>query len=102
MDTIAYTELTDLEQPVNLIGIVVSCQPDKLNNTHSSLTSLPGVEVHGQNAQGQLVVTIEELDGEKTLIKRYEAINQIPGILATSLVFSHSDDGLDVNQETRT
>lgn len=95
METIEITELTDLQEQVNLLGILVSCQPDGLSSVKHTLSQLPGVEIHGQNEHSQLVVTIEDPDGRQALLNRYETINATPGILATALVFSHSDDGLE-------
>lgn len=97
MNVIETTELTHLDDAVNVIGIVVSCHPKTLPDTKAALTRLTGVEIHGQNEHGQLVVTIEEPDEQKSLIDTYQTISAYPNILATSLVFSHSDDGLDFN-----
>jgi nitrate reductase NapD len=82
---------TDNEQ-FDMTGVVVHAHPDKSQAVVDHLTTLPGVEVHGQSKEGKLVVTIEELHGEKIAVDTLTTISNVPGVLSTSLIFHHSED----------
>ena len=57
-----------------------------------------GVEVHGANEDGRLVVTVEQ-PGEKGLSDVLDQMQSMPGILSTSLIYhqfedlAHQEDG---------
>ncbi len=88
------------EDPVNLAGVAVHVQPAQATSIAQRIASLEGVEVHLIGAQGQLVVTVEEPPGERCLVERIHQLNQLAGVISTSLIYSHSDDALISSQET--
>jgi nitrate reductase NapAB chaperone NapD len=75
----------------DITGLVVRTPPAKAKAIAASLSELKGVEVHAIGDEGNLVVTVEELDGEKHALKTIETINNMPGVLATSLVYHHDE-----------
>jgi len=81
--------VTESEQ-FDITGVVVRAKPEQLEPIRAQLAQLRGVEVHALNPAGNLVVTIEELDGEKLALDTLSQINQIPGVLATTLVYHHT------------
>ena len=81
----------DSQELFDITGIVVRTPPTKSQAIAASLTELKGVEVHAIGDEGKLVVTVEELDGEKHALKTIETINNMPGVLSTSLVYHHDE-----------
>lgn len=82
---------SDSQEQFDITGIVVRTPPTKAKAIAASLTELNGVEVHVIGDEGNLVVTVEELDGEKHALKTIETINNMPGVLSTSLVYHHDE-----------
>lgn len=87
------------EEPVNLAGVAVRARLENQQQIADELSQWPGVEVHLLGEQGQLVVTVEEAPGEKYLVDTVTRINHVPGVIAASLIYSHSDDALIPQQE---
>lgn len=83
----------DSPEQFDITGVVVRAVPDQTVSVADSLNALKGVEVHAVGDEGNLVVTVEELHGEKFALKTIETINSMPGVLSTSLVYHHSEDG---------
>jgi len=75
----------------SVAGIVVHARPENRSNVAERLTQLHGVEVHVINADGKLVVTVEEEPGERFIIDRITEINNTQGVINASLVFSQSE-----------
>jgi nitrate reductase NapD len=75
----------------DITGVVVRTLPDQLTQIRDQLQLLRGVEVHAVNDSGNMVVTIEELNGEKLALDTLSTINKIPGVLSTSMVYHHTD-----------
>ena len=51
---------------------------------------LPGVESHGSNDAGKLIVTIEA-DGDAMLVERITRIETEEGVVAATLVYHHAE-----------
>ncbi|RDE24074.1 hypothetical protein DV711_00240 [Motiliproteus coralliicola] len=88
------------EELFDITGVVVRTAPDQSKAVAERLTEMKGVEVHAVGDEGNLVVTVEELDGEKFALKTIEDINNMPGVLSTSLVYHHTEDESTQKQET--
>jgi nitrate reductase NapD len=83
----------DPQERFDITGVVVRAVPGQASDVADSLNRLKGVEVHAIGDEGNLVVTVEELGGEKYALKTIETINSMPSVLSTSLVYHHSEDG---------
>ncbi len=81
------------EQQYDITGLVVRARPEQAQDVAGRLEAFRGVEVHAIGAEGNLVVTIEELDGEKLAVDTLKQISHVTGVLSTSLIYHHSDDG---------
>ena len=84
----------------DMTGLVVRTKPENIAAVSTQLQTLKGVEVHGAGAEGNLVVTIEELHGEKLAVDTIEKISNISGVISTSLIYHHSEDGA-LSQENK-
>ncbi|MEN8175127.1 MAG: chaperone NapD [Pseudomonadota bacterium] len=76
---------------IDICGVLIHARPEKLQSTRKALAAMPGVEVHGANEDGRLVVTIEEVSGEKLITKTMTDFNEVDGVLSTSLIYQHSE-----------
>ncbi len=76
----------------SLTGLVVHSSPSMLESVQEQLKNLTGVEIHGAAPEGKLVVTVEEMPGQKTMVDTITAISHVEGVLSTSLVYTHNDD----------
>ncbi|MCL6416072.1 chaperone NapD [Aestuariirhabdus sp. Z084] len=86
----------------NVSGLVVMCRPLNVDAVSAALNAMTGVEVHASNEQGKLVVTVEEMAGEQTMIDRITLIQNQSGVISASLVYNQIDaqQDLDNNVET--
>ncbi|WP_207061824.1 chaperone NapD [Motiliproteus sp. SC1-56] len=76
----------------DITGMVVRARPEKVARLTERLRALRGVEVHAASEQGNLVVTVEEIGGEQLVMTTIEAINNMPGVVSTSLVYHHREE----------
>jgi len=79
---------------MNISGILVHAQPQKISKVQAALTALDGVEVHGRSEDGRLVVTIEDDDDSQaadTMLK----MHRLEGVLSATLVYHNFETGGD-------
>ena len=71
---------------MNISGVVVRTFPGDIDVVSQALSELDGVEVHGANDDGRLVVTVEQ-SGERALTDVLTHLQGMPKILSTSLIY---------------
>lgn len=76
----------------DITGVVVRARPEMAAEVAGRLGDMPGVEVHAIGGEGHLVVTIEESGGERLTIDSLSAMADLPGVLATSLIYHHAEN----------
>lgn len=76
---------------MNISSVVISVRPERAAEVRARLAALPGVEVHGQNTEGKIVITLEDTD-VCTAADSYVALHDVPGVLCATLVYQYSDD----------
>ncbi len=85
------------EEKFNIAGVVVNTRVDDFEKVQSTLSTTNGVDICAAES-GKLVITIDEEGCEHTLVDTITLINNIPGVLATSIAYHHFEGGL-ANQE---
>ena len=75
---------------MDISSLLIHTQPERAEQVHAQLEQLPGVEVHAATADGRLIVTLEKSDGRE-MSRAFEQLGAIPGVLATTLVYHHSE-----------
>ncbi len=85
------------KEKFNIVGVVVNTRIDDLEKIQTLLDATAGVEVCAAES-GKLVITIDDAEYEKMLVDTITNINNIPGVLATSIAYHHFEGGL-ANQE---
>ena len=76
---------------MNISGVVVKAYPEKIVSIEDVLVTMDGVEVHGNNEDGRIVVTVEHESANKVsdiLVK----IQEVPGVLSAAMIYHHFDD----------
>ena len=76
---------------MNISGVVVRTFPNSIDAVWHTLEQLEGVEVHGSNADGRLVVTIER-QGERGIADLLVHMQDVPGVLSASMVYHQFED----------
>jgi len=73
-----------------IVGAVVQLHPDYADAVQL-LSNNPNIEVHAQDGQSRLVITIEAATS-KTVMKLSEDIQNMDGVLQITPVYQHSED----------
>ena len=79
------------KQDEHLASILVHARPEILPDLEAALTRLPGVESHGSNSAGKLILTVETRS-DAELMERITRIETADGVVAASLVFHHVEE----------
>jgi nitrate reductase NapD len=76
---------------LHVAGIVIYAQSDRCESISQIIAMLPGAQVHATTADGRMVVTLE---GSPTaaIEEQLSAINVLPGVLSSALVYQHHED----------
>ena len=72
-------------------GLIVRTLPEQVEPVTQRLNALEGVEVHLSEPDGKLVVTVEELPGQKIMVDRITDISALAGVLSAALVYAHQE-----------
>jgi nitrate reductase NapD len=71
---------------MNISGVLVRTFPDGISPVSAHLTKIPGVEVHGNNNDGRIVVTVKQEQPDQ-LAGTLSKMMSLPGVLATSMIY---------------
>ena len=70
----------------HIASILVQAWPEKLTAIEARLTQLSGVESHGSNEAGKLILTVET-DDDSNLVDTMHSIEAVDGVIVASLVY---------------
>lgn len=76
---------------MNISSIVVTAHPESLAGLRGELAVLPGVEVHGVNDDGRIVITIEDT-ADNSPASTLMNVQNMSGVLSASLIYNYCDD----------
>lgn len=76
---------------VHIASLLVQAWPDRLPSVEAELSALPGVESHGSNGAGKVILTLETR-GDAELMERIRQIETAEGVIAASLVYHHAEE----------
>lgn len=77
---------------MNISGVIVRARPEQLAAVRARLAEIAGVEVHAATDDGRLIVTVEEAS-DRLLADAVIGLNNVPGVLAASMVYHQYDEG---------
>jgi nitrate reductase NapD len=76
---------------MNISGVLVKAYPKHLASIETVLSTMDGVEVHGNNEDGRMVITVEQEsanDISDTLVQ----IQDVPGVLSAAMIYHQFED----------
>lgn len=76
---------------MNISGVLVRAYPEHIDSVGKILTRIDGVEIHGNNSDGRMVVTVEREDAAQ-MSDLIMQLQDVPGVLSTSMIYHHFDN----------
>jgi nitrate reductase NapD len=76
---------------MNISGVLVRTYPEQIESVGKILSAMAGVEVHGNNEDGRIVVTVEQDDANQ-MTDVLIGMQTIPGVLAASMIYHQFED----------
>ena len=76
---------------MNISGVLVKAFPEHIETIEASLNKFDGVEVHGNNSDGRMVVTVER-ETSGTIADLLVEMQNIPGVLSASMIYHQFED----------
>ncbi len=81
---------------INISGVLVSVNPEKITQVKKAFEEIGGIEVHLQTDNDRLIVTVEEEQGGDTML----ALHRTEGVIAASLVYHNFELYEDAGPES--
>ena len=78
---------------MNISSVILRAWPEKLPGVRNDLAAIAGVEIHADEGDGRLVLTIEDGAGDAPA-DIFQRLNQLDGVISASLVYQYCDDEL--------
>ena len=82
---------------MNISGVLVRSLPENIDAVTERIEAFDGVEVHGANPDGRLVVTVEEV-GDRAMADTVIRIQDVPGVLSASMIYHQYEDETDLEE----
>ena len=76
---------------MNISGVLVRSYPEHIQSVWQELAQIEGVEVHGSNDDGRMVVTIEQ-DDAGSMSDMLVRMNDVHGVLSTSMIYHQFEE----------
>ena len=76
---------------MNISGVLVRAYPENIESVTESLNAFEGVEVHGSNTDGRMVVTVEQ-DNAGQLSELLTRMHDVPGVLSASMIYHQFEE----------
>ena len=76
---------------IHIASVLVHARPEHVADLAARLSRLRGVEPHGSNGAGKLILTLETR-GDAELMDRVRRIETAEGVIAASLVYHHAEE----------
>jgi nitrate reductase NapD len=86
---------------MNICGILVNIKPENKTAVSELINSIPGFEVHAVSPEGQMVVTLEEVE-EDNMADKLFSIQDFEGVISASMIYHHNEDeGTNEDEESK-
>lgn len=83
---------------MNISGVLIHARPENRERVKLQLEQVAGVEVHASTDDGKLVVTVEA-SADRTAADTVYKLQDMPGVIAASMVYHHFEDDTELEQE---
>jgi len=81
-----------------IVGAVVQLKPDAETETGQQMAELEGVEIHHEDEQSRLVITMETATS-KAALTLTEQIQNMGGVLSVTPVYQHCEENQQQDQQ---
>ena len=79
---------------VHISSLVVHCAPEHLETIKAQINQVENAEIYGDSPEGKIVVVMET-ENQGFITDNIEAINNLPNVLSTVLVYHQIESALD-------
>ena len=76
---------------MNISGVLVKAYPDNLVTIEKALSKMDGVEVHGNNEDGRIVITVED-ESANNISDTLVEIQDVPGVLSAAMIYHQFEE----------
>ncbi len=76
---------------MNISGVLVKTFPKNIMSIEKTLATMNGVEVHGNNEDGRIVITVEQTD-TGGISDTLTEIQNVTGVLSAAMIYHHFED----------
>lgn len=83
---------------MNICGILVHARPENTEAVRERLIGITGIEVHGINEDGRMVVTLEE-DDERRMADTLMGLQDVDGVVSASMIYHHREEDEETPEE---
>ena len=83
---------------MNICGILVHSRPENTDVVRERLTNITGIEVHGINEDGRMVITLEE-DNEDRMADTLMSLQDVDGVVSASMIYHHREEDEETREE---
>ena len=87
-----------MSDELHITSLVVHAMPSHRSQVDALINTLPGAQVHGADASGKMVVTLEA-PTSAAILDQVSAIRQAPGVLNVAMVYQHTESLESLNTE---
>jgi len=84
------TDISKKPEVISICGVMAHVLPEKMDEVTSRLLEIPGLEVHGKNEDGKMVITVES-DNYKDTVERITTLQKTKGVLSASMIYQHTE-----------
>jgi nitrate reductase NapD len=75
---------------MQISGVLLHAYPERADSVRERILQIPGAEVHAVTQDGRIVVTLEQ-EHDEGLAQILQQMTDIPGVLASALVYHYFD-----------
>lgn len=76
---------------MNICSLVVHAKPENAAVVQASLERFPGVEIHGGQSEGKLIVSVESDGDEESAANTMAAFRDVEGVINTVLIYHYGE-----------
>jgi periplasmic nitrate reductase NapD len=76
---------------MNISGVLVKAYPENLVTIGKALSMMDGVEVHGNNEDGRIVITVED-ESANNISDTLVEIQDVPGVLSAAMIYHQFEE----------
>ncbi len=87
-----------MSDELHIISLIVHSMPSSISAVSASITTLPEARIHGSDANGKLVVTLEALSSAE-ILHQVAAIQHTDGVINVAMVYQHVESLDSLNAE---